>query len=60
MKKIWKSILRIAPDAAVLLGAAAITAGAALLSAAAGLITGGVLLAVIGIFGGGGKHEPEQ
>lgn len=55
MKTLWKTLARLAPDAAVLLGAAAITAGAALLSVAAGFITGGVLLLAIGIFGGGGK-----
>lgn len=55
MKNLWKALARIAPDAAVLLGVAAVTAGAALLNIAAGCITGGVLLIALGILGGGGK-----
>lgn len=55
MKKLLQALARIAPDAAVLLGVAAVTAGAALLSVSAGCITGGVLLIALGIFGGGGK-----
>lgn len=55
MKRLWKTLARSAPDAAILLGVAAVTAGAAMLSVAAGCITGGVLLIALGIFGGGGK-----
>lgn len=55
MKKLIKALARCAPDAAVLLGVAAVTVGAAMLSVSAGCIVGGALLIALGILGGGSK-----